>query len=228
MHDKKKCGVFTNYRNVSCQIYTFYEHVCYLMSSWLIVRMAAERVVAMCLPFRKTVLRTQTGAIVMIISTFVLMCISQIFRFIMIKNVGGNCEGDMDTHSEYLNFYQFTLYLTLPFILVLVCNSMVIYQIHRVRKTAGNTRSRVVERSHKTTLMLFAILFTYPDSPESCRLTLICHLLCIHLRISNYILWDKDNVCHAFSMYSEFNSIIEMPDCFHCCWNLSILFCVTK
>ncbi|XP_063438797.1 growth hormone secretagogue receptor type 1-like [Mytilus galloprovincialis] len=166
MHDKKKDGVFTNYSDISCQIYSFYEHVCYLMSSWLIVGMAAERVVAMCLPFRKTILRTQTGAIVMIISTFVLMCISQIFRFIMIKNVGGNCEGDMDTHSEYLNlhiyFYQFTLVLTLPFILVLVCNSMVIYQIHRVRKAAsGNTRSRVVERSHKTTLMLLAISFTY-------------------------------------------------------------------
>ena len=163
--DKNENGVFTQYSDLSCQIYSFYEHVCYLMSSWLIVGMAAERVIAMCLPFRKTLLRTQTGAIVTIISTFILLCLTQIFRFIMVKNIHGICQGDTWTHFEYINlhiyFYQLTLVLVLPFIIVLVCNSLVIYQIHRVRKAAGNSRSRAAQRSHKTTWMLLAISFTY-------------------------------------------------------------------
>lgn len=158
-------GIFTHYSDLSCQIYSFCQHVCMLMSSWLIVGMAAERVVAMCLPFRKTLLRTQTGAIIMIISTLVLMCLTQIFRFIMVKNKGGKCGGDEERHPEYIDlhiyFYQFTLVLTLPFLIVLVCNGLVIYQIYRVRKAATNTRSRVLERSHKTTLMLLAISITY-------------------------------------------------------------------
>lgn len=158
-------GVFTEFSDLSCQIYSFYEHLCYLMSSWLIVGMAAERVVAMCLPFRKTLLRTQTGAIVTILVTFIIMCLTQVFRFIMIKNIGGTCQGDISSHVEYIHlhiyFYQLTLVLTLPFTVVLVCNSLVIYQIYRVRKAARNSRSRVVERSHKTTLMLLSISFTY-------------------------------------------------------------------
>ncbi|CAC5392733.1 unnamed protein product [Mytilus coruscus] len=93
MVDNEKDGVFTYYSDLSCQLFSFYEHVCYLMSSWLIVGMAAERGVAMCLPFRKTLIRTQTGAFVTIISTFVVMCFTQIFRFIMMKNIGGLCQG---------------------------------------------------------------------------------------------------------------------------------------
>ncbi|XP_076080201.1 uncharacterized protein LOC143051014 [Mytilus galloprovincialis] len=165
MVDNEKDGVFTYYSDLSCQMFSFYEHVCYLMSSWLIVGMAAERVVAMCFPFKKTLIRTQTGAIVTIISTFVVMCFTQIFRFIMMKNIGGVCQGDTYEHVEYIKlhiyFYQLTLVLCLPFLLVLVCNTSVMYQIYRVRKAAVKSRSRVIMRSHKSTLMLLAIAFTY-------------------------------------------------------------------
>ena len=165
LQDKNQDGVFTYYDDMSCGIYNFYEHVCYLMSSWLIVGMAAERVVAMCLPFRKTLMRTQTGAIIIIMCIFIIMCLSQVFRFFMVKNIGERCQGDTYDHIEYIYlhiyFYQLTLVLTLPFTIVLVCNSLIIYQIRRVRKAAGSTGSRVAERSHRTTRMLMAISFTY-------------------------------------------------------------------
>lgn len=74
LQDKNQDGVFTYYDDISCWIYNFYEHVCYLMSSWLIVGMAAERVVAVCLPFRKILHRTQTGAIIIIICLFIITC----------------------------------------------------------------------------------------------------------------------------------------------------------
>lgn len=204
--EKRTVGVYTEYSDLSCQIYNFYEHVCYLMSSWLIVGMAAERVVAMCLPFRKTMLRTQTGAIVTILSTFFIMCLTQVFRFLMVKNIGGSCQGDTLTHFKYIYlhiyFYQFTLVLTLPFVIVLVCNSLVIYQIHRVRKAAGsNSRSRVVERSHKTTRMLLAISFTY----------LITMLPLVVISFAWQVAMDNGYYEMVFSLYpvQQFVSVIS-------------------
>ncbi|XP_052084075.1 FMRFamide peptide receptor frpr-18-like [Mytilus californianus] len=207
MVDNEKDGVFTYYSDLSCQLFSFYEHVCYLMSSWLIVGMAAERGVAMCLPFRKTLIRTQTGAFVTIMSTFVVMCFTQTFRFIMMKNIGGLCQGNTYTHPEYIElhiyFYQLTLVLTLPFLLVLVCNTLVIYQIYCVRKAAVSLtlRSRVVARSHKTTVMLLAIAFTY----------LITMLPLVVISFIWMVAMENSNVRMFFSLYpiQQFVSVIS-------------------
>jgi len=113
LQDKSQDGVFTYYNDISCRIYNFYEHVCYLMSSWLIVGMAAERVVAMCLPFRKTLMRTQTGAIIIIMCIFIIMCLSQVFRFFMVKNIGERCQEDIYEHIQYINIqkYRYAKYI---------------------------------------------------------------------------------------------------------------------
>lgn len=84
------------------------------MSSWLIVGMAAERVVAVCLPFRKILHRTQTGAIIIIICLFIITCLSQVFRFIMVKkNIGESCKGDTYEHIQYIKIqkYRYAKYI---------------------------------------------------------------------------------------------------------------------
>ena len=163
---RRQDGLFSGFSDGACKAYNFLEHMCYLMSSWLVVVMAAERVVAVCLPFKKTKLRTQTGALAIIMSLFVILSYTQVFRFIMIGNINKSCQA-LDTFLPlYINlhvyFYQFTLIFVLPFVLVLVFNGLVLYQIYRVRKAAFNdTRSRIMARTHKTTCMLLAISFTY-------------------------------------------------------------------
>lgn len=159
-------GVFYHFNDAACKTYNFMEHMCYLMSSWLIVCMAAERVVAVCLPFKKTILRTQTGAVAIIFSLFVILSYTQVFRFIMIGSFNNTCQAVNSFLELYVNLhiylYQFTLIFTLPFLLVFIFNSLVLYQIYRVRREANSdSRSRVAARTHKTTFMLLAISFTY-------------------------------------------------------------------
>ena len=46
--------------------FIIFMNTCAIRCQWLIVGMAAERLVVVCLPFRKTLLRTQTGTIIVI------------------------------------------------------------------------------------------------------------------------------------------------------------------
>lgn len=166
-----KPGLFVNFDDAACKAYNFFEHVCYLMSSWLIVCMAIERVIAVCLPFKKTILRTNEGGIITIFILFVGVCATQIHRMFMVEHVNGGCIGRDADLNMYLileiYFYLFTLIFVLPVVIVLVCNSLVLYQIYRIRraarseKSSSNRISRVIRRRHKTTIMMLMISFTY-------------------------------------------------------------------
>ncbi|ESO90787.1 hypothetical protein LOTGIDRAFT_122578, partial [Lottia gigantea] len=59
-------SLFSNFGDVACSMYNFYVHLCYLMSSWLIVAMAMERFVAVYFPLKKAYFCTQTGAAIVI------------------------------------------------------------------------------------------------------------------------------------------------------------------
>ncbi|KAK3094301.1 hypothetical protein FSP39_000044 [Pinctada imbricata] len=161
----KRKGIFTDFSNVACKIYHFLDQVCYLMSSWLIVGMSAERLEAVCFPLRKSLLRTQRGAIGLISGLFVALAVSQVFRLMYVENIHGRCTAADDSIQLFLYLhiymYQFGLVFGLPFILVLICNSLVIGQIYKVRKAIGDNRSAVVDRTHKTTYMLLTISFAY-------------------------------------------------------------------
>ncbi|XP_033725804.1 FMRFamide receptor-like [Pecten maximus] len=177
-------SVFYHFNDAACKTYNFMEHMCYLMSSWLIVCMAAERVVAVCRPFKKSVLRTQTGAVAIIFSLFVILSYTQVFRFIMIGSYMNTCQAMQSFIQLYVNLhiylYQFTLIFILPFLLVLIFNTMVLYQIYRVRREASSdSRSRVVARTHKTTFMLLAISIIYIIT----MLPLVIISICTHIAL---------------------------------------------
>lgn len=225
-------GVFDHFDDAACKTFNFTEHMCYLMSSWLIVCMAAERVIAVCLPFKKTIFRTQTGAVVIILSLFVVMSYTQVFRFIMIGKVGDKCEG-LEAFIElyiplHIYVFQFALSFILPFITVLVCNSLVLYQIYAVRKAAGGPS---ISRTHKTTFMLLTISFTYviaflptvvissvmygyvasgsPEAPEMWRkLTPLVHLFAVVSFINygvNFFIYVLSGRSFRFELTKFFN-----------------------
>lgn len=164
-------SLFSNFTDGGCKLYNFAEYICYLMSSWLIVFMALERVVVIYYPFRKPLLCSQRGALSIIIALFVVVCYTQIFRFIMIEHSGGHC----GAKTEYLMifatlhtyFYQLCLAFTLPVTIVFASNMMVLYKIRMVQKDATDETTqttrlrRFARRRHKTTYMLLAISFTY-------------------------------------------------------------------
>ncbi|XP_050401949.1 FMRFamide peptide receptor frpr-18 [Patella vulgata] len=166
-----KPGVFVNFSATACKIFNFAECVCYLMSSWIIVCMAQERLLVVYMPFKKHAFTTQRGAILIILSLFIVMSYTQVFRLVMVTNNNSQCESIPELYTIYtalhVYFYQFCLIFTLPVIIVFVCNIMVLCKIHHVRKAMQDENSfstRLTRKSntrHKTTIMLLAISFTY-------------------------------------------------------------------
>lgn len=165
--------VFKNFDDFGCKIFHYLEHVAYLMSSWLIVLMAIERLIAVCLPFKKVVIRKQTGATLCICSLFIIVCLSQAFRLVMIEQIGygiHNCEASdvyLDLYTSlHVYFYQWTLTFVLPVVLVLVCNILVLYQIFKIkrelrRKDKRHRHNRTSRKNHRTTCMLLVVSFTF-------------------------------------------------------------------
>lgn len=170
-------GLFHSFNNIGCKVYNFFEHVSYLMSSWLVVLMAMERLIAVCFPFKKCVIRQQSGAAASICCLLLVICFSQSFRLAMIENIPTDIDMDYricaatDTYTEMytslnMYFYQWSLTFFLPVVIVLVCNGLVLYQIFKVRraikqKDKNSRRTRAVNKNHKTTCMLLIVSFTY-------------------------------------------------------------------
>ena len=71
-------GVFLHFGTPACKVFLFTETVGCLVSSWLVVAMAMERLLVVYRPFKKNVLCTQKGAIVVITSLFVIFSYTQV------------------------------------------------------------------------------------------------------------------------------------------------------
>jgi len=74
-------GLYNGFSDIACSLHNFYEHMCYLMSSWLIVCMAVERVVAVFFPLRKAFLCTQHGAVIVILVLLMFLTYTQVCVF---------------------------------------------------------------------------------------------------------------------------------------------------
>ena len=180
--------IFKNFDSFGCKMFNFTEHVSYLMSSWLIVLMALERLIAVCMPFRKVIIRTQTGAVVTIFIMLIAICLSQAFRVVMIEfSTDYHC-GPSDSYLQlytdlHIYFYQWSLTFILPVAMVFGFNGMVLYQIFKIKKEIRkedkkNRQYRAVRERHRTTCMLLIVSFTFLGTLlPILTLTLICHIV---------------------------------------------------
>lgn len=208
-------GFFENFTNASCKIYNFCEHVCYLMSSWLIVVMAFERIVAVYFPFRTRTICKQSLAVVTIFTLLVVISYTQVFRVIMFGKSDGKCEAQLQYNFTYVMlhtyFYQICLIFTLPVCLVLICNTMVLYKIHQIRKATENENStttrltRFTARRYKTTFMLLTISFIY----------VLCTLPMIAVTLAFLVVWEQRGIESAPFMYAlkPYSDALEVVFC---------------
>ena len=169
-------GIFHNFTNFSCKLYNFLSHVITLMSSWIIVLMAVERLMAVCVPFKKVLLRTQSGAAIAICVLLLVVCGSQSFRLVMIEHVTydesytiKDCLAGESYVSVYTSlevyYYFWTLLFAMPVGAVLLSNSLVLYQIFKVRnefhKQKNNRVNSSVRTRQRSTFMLIGVAFAY-------------------------------------------------------------------
>ncbi|XP_045173503.2 growth hormone secretagogue receptor type 1-like [Mercenaria mercenaria] len=176
---QKTSGVFQQFSDGSCKLYNFIVHVITLMCSWLVVFMAVERLIAVCFPFKKVYFRKETGAVVAIGILFICVCLTQSFRFLMIEHVMYDDKNNIrdclatEKHAEIYTsldvyFFLWTLVFVLPVVFIILCNSLVLFHIFRVKKDLQKEDNflsyrtdRARERKYRSTCMLLIVTFTY-------------------------------------------------------------------
>lgn len=153
------------------QIHQFAEHVCFLMSSWIVLCMTLERYIAVNFPFKKDVFCRPRNALTTIFVVFALLSYSQIFRLIVIeKSDEDNMCGASTKYRKiyiamHIYLYQFVLQFMLPAVLILILNMVILWKVHSLKEDIskhGNVHSvRAYSKRNKTTCMLLIISFTY-------------------------------------------------------------------
>ena len=162
-------GVFSTYGDVACKMHNFAEHVCYLMSSWLVLFMTLERYIAVCFPFKKDKYCKPLSAVTVIVILFAVMSYSQIFRLIVIEKEHGICTASENYLQVYvalhIYLYQLILKFMLPAIIIVTCNVTIFYKIRQLRYSVtrhGYTHNYTQYSKHnRTTCTLLMISFTY-------------------------------------------------------------------
>ena len=171
IHLSTGAGIIASYGNTACKIHNFCEHVCFLMSSWVVLCMSVERFVAVNFPFKKDLLCKPRNATTVILVVFAMLSYSQIFRLIIIEKSDADAVCIAPAHYLHIYvimhvyMYQLALQFSLPSLLTLVCNMSILWKIWRLRlmvaKHGTQHSARARANRHKTTCMLLLVSFTY-------------------------------------------------------------------
>ncbi|XP_076465989.1 uncharacterized protein LOC143297478 [Babylonia areolata] len=188
-----QAGLFQSFTSTSCKLFLFTETLSCLVSSWVVVVMALERLLVVCRPFRKTVLSTQRGAIVVITSIVVISCYTQVFRLVMVVWEGGRCLSERRYSEVYMlmhvYIYQITLASMLPVAAVFACNVCVLRKIRQVERrlredeNSASTRLRdpAGQQRSTTTRLLLTIGFVFCLTLLPANTLTMVMVLAVHL-----------------------------------------------
>jgi hypothetical protein len=214
-----RVGVFGSYGDAACKLHNFTEHVCFLMSSWLVLCMTIERFVAVVFPFKKDTFCKPRNAVTIIMIVFTVISYSQIFRLIVIEKEHGICTSPKRYLHVYVALhvymYQLALQFMLPAVLIVVCNLTILYKIRQLRYSVtrhGYTHNYTQYTKHnKTTCMLVMISFTYVVT----LLPLVLLSLVIHVSVSTspatarFILRNLKDLRFVLELISEINYCVN-------------------
>ena len=186
-------GIFDKFSDATCKFHNFATHVCYLMSTWLVLCITMERFIAVFFPFKRLTLCKPRKAMTVILAVFAVMSYTQIFRLIVIDNLGhpyfcGAPSKYLDLYiGMHVYFYQVVMVFSLPALIIIICNMMILHKIRHLKaeiiKEGSRQTVRIYAKKHKTTVMLLLVSFTFVIAllPS----TLISMLLQISLNMHN-------------------------------------------
>lgn len=196
--------------DIICKLHSFFEHLIYLMASWLVLCISVERFLAIWFPFLRQRFFTSKRATIVVIIMFFILSYTQIFRLIHYGAEDSkflNCISRKDFEYFYLFLhvyvYQLVLQFAIPLIVVTTCNALVLFKLKNP-SIRMDSRSNV---SPRTTLMLVMIsLIHVLTLAPVLLLTIIIHVsINVDLTTAELIFDDVANVKYILELLSEVN-----------------------
>ena len=206
-------AIFSQYDDVACKMHNFAEHVCYLMSSWLVLCMTMERYVAIVFPFKKDIFCKPRNAVTIILVLFAVMSYSQVFRLIIIEQEDFSCTApDKYLHiyvAMHIYTYQLVLHFMLPAVCILLCNAAILFKVRRIHAhvTSNGSAHNYRPKRNKTTFMLLIVSFTYIVTVlPMVLLSMIMHIsMRTDQSVARFIFVNFNDIRYVFELLSEVN-----------------------
>ncbi|ESN98748.1 hypothetical protein HELRODRAFT_162200 [Helobdella robusta] len=209
---------------ILCKLHNFSLHVCYLMTSWLVICLTIERLIAVHYPFLKIRLCRAKQATIIIIILFLILSYSQIFRLVHIGMYKTKqayvCTSDLRYLRTYLILhtyvYQLVLQCVIPSISIISCNMFLLFKLkfkfkmlkgRHMRDSISSTHSKKSSLDLKTTFMLLVISFLHVVTlVPTVALTIVVHItiaLKKDLGLSIFLYTVNISSINLFSIFLE-------------------------
>ncbi|XP_029653079.1 sex peptide receptor-like [Octopus sinensis] len=196
--------IFTAYSEIFLRMFN-------LISVWMIVMLAVERFIAICIPYKAMDMCTVNRSRCIVVFIYIAAFVCQSLHFAKYKIVASHTEFNESEytlhHTQLSGDVLFTIIygwvfegligVIIPFVLILVLNSRLIYEIHKStqylkRQIGANTRTSfdISSEQMKITTMLIAM----------CVVFLICQ--------APYVLYNYVISIHAGSFRGQHHLLI--------------------
>ena len=187
-----------------CKMLEFSRHVIALMSSWFIVCFTIDRFIAVCYPLYRARLCSEKAAMCSITALTIILMASQSYHLFYVSSLEGRssshnpCHAPVEQRLQYMaiNYieYQLILLAGLPFLILLVCNWLIVCHIEKmtdIRMTQARHDSR---KAHLAIYTLYAVSLVF----------IFTLLPCALIAITQYI---EFMVFNSFNLYCPLKTI---------------------
>jgi hypothetical protein len=190
--------------NANCKLYYFFLYMTMQLSSWILVGVTVERLIKVYFPMKyRGLFSYKTVIIGLFVTLFILVLVNGHFFFTNgINNyTDGEC-GSLNPEFFYFDeniftFIDFSILSAVPFIIMLICNILLIRVLRKVQKERAlmmhkSVYQRTTRFSVKMTKMLVActLYFLIATAPISIYFILDTYLLPVY---------EQENNCAAVS-----------------------------
>ncbi len=146
----------------TCKMTEFLRDVIYVISSWLIVCFTVDRYIAVCHPLKRAKLCTESGAKITMCVLVILSMTSQLYVFVYMDRVDRDnlniCHAPPELRVEYFTlryfWFSFTVRFMAPFVIVAICNGLIMFHIKRMRKRHGG---RERDRTRNASMAIYTL-----------------------------------------------------------------------
>ena len=126
-----------NRYNIGCQVFKWIENFSPVCSSYLVLLYTIERFVSVRFPLKRAIICSGRRIRIAVLCIFIFAPVSQIYALVLFKHKNTSCgipSSNKRTYSKLKTYNQFLIGIFLPYGIVAILNTMIVYNLAKYRK----------------------------------------------------------------------------------------------